>query len=127
MMEYKGFGFDGANMVYRGGPVNESALVMIHTDDWYSTNTMQISSGIAISSDELMIQKVAMQNQPTLWRMYQGVSAWAPKQLEAELQVPNSWLIADVPYVDFLFNNQGSNQWMEAIEICSKQTISNFF
>ena len=32
----------GANgHLYRGGPVSEQSLMLLHTDDWYSTNTIQ--------------------------------------------------------------------------------------
>jgi putative transcriptional regulator len=127
IMHRKHFEYSSDEPVYKGGPVSEHALTMLHTDDWYSANTMPCSAGVAISSDEFMLQKMAMGNEPTMWRVFSGMAAWGPGQLEQELARPNSWLLAELPDVRMLFSSEGEKQWMEAIELCSQQTINNFF
>ena len=42
--------------VYTGGPVNPGALIMLHSDEWYGSNTFQIPGGYSITSDLVMIQ-----------------------------------------------------------------------
>ena len=127
IMQRKHFDYESKRVVYNGGPVSEHALVMLHSDDWYSSNTMPLSPGIAISSDEFMLQKIAMGNEPRSWRVFSGMAAWGPGQLEQEISRPQGWLVAEVPNAEKLFSSKGETQWIEAIDLCSQQTINNFF
>lgn len=127
IMHRKHFDYTSDEPVYKGGPVSEHAMTMLHSDDWYSSNTMPIAAGTAISSDEFMLQKMAMGNEPTYWRIFSGMAAWAPGQLESELDRPNGWLVAEVPDIKVLFSSNNETQWKEVIELCSQQTINNFF
>lgn len=127
VMKNRDYLYSGSEVIYKGGPVNESAMVMLHTDDWYSSNTMPVSDGLAISSDQFMLQKIAMQNTPTHWKMYTGMAGWAPRQLEAELKRKHGWLVAELPYPEFVFEKTGESLWMKAIDLCGQQTISNYF
>ena len=69
IVEDRGFGYDGTEHMYKGGPLNDQAILMIHEDQWYSGNTMQIGNGLSITSDNLMIEKMSMNNTPRQWRM----------------------------------------------------------
>ena len=58
IMQERGISWELGDVLYQGGPLNTSALVMVHTEDFSSSNTMYLPGGLAISSDELMIEKV---------------------------------------------------------------------
>lgn len=133
VMEQKGYDCLMDRMVYLGGPVNSSALVMIHSDTWYSSNTMVVKPGVAISSDNLMIEKVAMGDYPGRWRFVCGISGWAKGQLHAEIAGTGpyslkgpSWLTVDADE-DIIFKYDGEKQWHKAVELCSQTMMNQYF
>jgi putative transcriptional regulator len=131
VMESKGYDCLADRMVYQGGPVNQSALVMIHSDTWYSSNTMTVKSTVAsISSDNLMIEKLAMGDYPQNWRFVCGVSGWAPGQLEAEIRgtmgYDPSWLVCEANE-DIIYKWDGEKQWHKALELCSSEMLAQYF
>ena len=127
----RGYTFSSVEPVYKGGPVNERAVVMLHTPEWYSANT--ISAGCAsVSSDTFMIDKMATLNMPNSWRMLAGICGWASGQLEAEIQgkIPGlhypSWLTAQAK-PSILFECSGEEQYTAALALCSQQWIDQVF
>ena len=105
----KGYDFPLTKETIRfGGPVRGNIVVMLHSDGWYSSSTDYIRNGVALSCDDLMLEKMSMGNVPRQWRMFMGLAAWAPGQLHMEMtgRFPytpeHSWLIADaVPSIIF--------------------------
>lgn len=129
----KGITFGDINQkVFHGGPINEQALQLLHTNDFMSSNTQSAGKNLLVSSDNFMLQKLGAGNQPAWWRLFGGMAGWAPGQLNAELKgewpyrPENSWLIADLNE-DQIFGIAGEKQWLVAFEVCSKQTINSWF
>jgi putative transcriptional regulator len=121
----RGLGYEGTEHVYKGGPINEQAIVMLHEDNWYSSNTFQISKGLAITSDVHMMEKLSMDNKPTHWRMFAGIAGWAPGQLDMELKSRNGWLTCDAND-SIVFDKDGERQWNKAVQICASQMINSY-
>tara|TARA_B110000503_G_C6972669_1_gene339847 strand:+ start:78 stop:629 length:552 start_codon:yes stop_codon:yes gene_type:complete len=125
------FPYSNENMRY-GGPIKSDLVTMLHTDHWYSKSTRVINSGIAISYDDFMFEKMCMGDTPSLYRVSVGVAVWQTGQLDMELagkppyRPENSWLIADAN-VNIIFGQDGERQWHKAIELCSSQMINQFF
>jgi putative transcriptional regulator len=122
---------DTAPLLYVGGPVNTNSLLMLHSDEWASSNTASAGAGIRISSDSFMFHKIATGNEPIYWRIFAGKAAWRVGQLDKELEgkfpyVKNMWLLADAND-DITFNYDGEDQWIKAVDLCSQQTIDHFF
>lgn len=115
---------DGS-MVYIGGPVNPSALLLLHSDEWYSSNTMQVPGGYAISSDDVMFKKFQDGNTPIFWRFCLGLTGWGPGQLEKEIK-QETWLTCD-PEPSIIFEHTGKSQWRRAVDLCATQAVSHFF
>jgi putative transcriptional regulator len=117
-------------MVYTGGPVNTSALVLVHTDTWYSSNTMQVAPGMAISSDNLMLEKLAMGDYPRWWRFCVGVSGWAPGQLAAEIAGTHTgspgWLTTPAT-TELVWRWDGEKQWHQAVNACATEFVAANF
>jgi putative transcriptional regulator len=125
--------FTGAYQpIYHGGPVNTNALVLLHTRDWSSTNSIFVSNNFRISSDTNMLKKIAIGDAPKKFRLFGGLSGWAPGQLLAELagkwpyRPENSWLIAD-PTEELLFDQSYQKQWESALRLSSSQMFSQYF
>ena len=54
--------------VHKGGPVSDTSVLLLHTNEWQSTNTLQASGELAMTSDMLMIEKLSTGNTPKGWR-----------------------------------------------------------
>ena len=111
--------------VYLGGPVNERSVNLLHSDDFVSTNTLHTSTGIDVSSDLLMIEKIVTGNRPKYFRFIAGTSVWAPGQLEFEIQ-KKYWLTADLT-LDTVFELDSDQQWEAAIDQVSQQLVQRYF
>ena len=111
--------------LYRGGPVSEQSLLMMHTDDWQSQNTMQIGNQLCLSSDKFMFEKMQTGNLPNAHRFFYGISSWHPVQLENEIQKHKSWLTTDASY-SIVFNYEGEDQWNKALEHTSKNLFDQY-
>lgn len=115
-----------------GGPIRPQALLVIHSMDWQSDNTTQITSEVGISSDDFMLDKIVHGNEPYCWRLINGISTWGPGQLEAEVDgtgpfVPEQgWLVLDYDY-EFLFETDEQEQWELGIEIASSRLVDQYF
>ena len=122
---------DTTKKVYHGGPVNPQALVLLHSDDWYSTNTVGAGNNLCVSSDNNMLGKISNGDEPAYWRLFGGMCGWAPGQLEAELsgQWPyrpeNSWLTADAND-SLIYDYDGKSQWTNLVEISSQQMFDKY-
>lgn len=108
--------------IYKGGPSNERAIVMLHEDQWYSSNTIQCGLGLALTSDTMMMEKMAVGNAPLEWRMFAGVSTWGSGQLVSEIKRRNGWLVCDADS-SIVFDKDGERQWNSAVKLCGAQMI----
>jgi putative transcriptional regulator len=107
--------------------VTENAVFLLHEDQWYGSNTMQIgNSGLAITSDNVMMEKLSMGNYPLGWRMCTGVAAWRPGQLQQEMSSIHGWLTCDANRA-IVFNKDGDRQWNNSLQLCANQKIDSYF
>jgi putative transcriptional regulator len=131
--EEKNVQFTGSNVpIYHGGPVNSNALILLHSNDWASVNTVDAGNNLRISSDNIMLEKIARVDQPRYWKLFGGLSTWAPQQLQAELtgkwpyRPENSWLIANAS-ADIIFKTTDDRIWHAAFEACGSQMFNQYF
>ena len=115
----------GITPIYQGGPVNNRAVMLLHSDDWFSSNTMHTGMGVNISSDYLMIDKLLLNNTPRHYRLAAGASLWAPGQLDFEIQ-RDLWLTTPLT-TDLIFGPDGQTQWDRAIERAGQDFVKNYF
>jgi len=126
IFEHKGFNYASEDFVYLGGPVNIQAITLLHTDDFYSANTVPVSGGVSISSDNFMFEKIATDNTPEQWRLFVGLSNWKIGQLDREISQHRAWLLADAD-LSIMFDYNGVEQWEKAIEHCSQCMVDSYF
>lgn len=112
--------------IYVGGPVNVSSVTMLHTPEWTSKNTVQMTEGLSLSSTEDLLHRLAMGDCPDAWRLMVGLCVWNADQLESEIlgKYPYthefSWLTAtSSPYTVFELDLE--EQWESAIEQSGKE------
>jgi putative transcriptional regulator len=105
---------------------------MLHSDEWRSAHTTTAGPSYFLTSDDYMFERLALGDQPAYWKMFLGLCAWKPGQLDMELggQFPfkseNSWLTADAND-HIMFELDGDKMWEAAIELSSKQMFSTYF
>lgn len=124
--------YTGTEYVYRGGPVNERALIMVHSPEWACENTLQVNEHFSITSHDSMFRQMAMGSVPRRWRLCAGVSAWNDEQLLGELSgnppwtPEHSWLTARAT-PSIIWDYDGDDQWNRAVELSGTQMINTFF
>lgn len=132
LAEHHGLDYSKDDLIYLGGPVNQAALVMLHTDDWICSNTMHIDSKIRISSDVKMMSRICKGDAPKHWRMFLGMAGWAAGQLEGELSgIPpwskkNAWLIAPADE-KIMFMSDPNKMWKKALDSAVQELTGSFF
>lgn len=122
----------GQTYLYSGGPVNPTALIMLHSNEWYSTNTMQINSEVAISSDTTMLSKISMDNLPFEYRLVAGMSVWSETQLKAEMRAGPSrshpyWMVLNDFDPKILFEEEQKEQWNTAVNLYAQTMFDQYF
>lgn len=124
--------YTGKDLLYQGGPINPSALVMLHTDDWACGNTMQIADGYRVSSDRTMLKRICSGDTPRKWRLFLGMSGWTPSQLEGELtgihpwSKKKAWLKATADE-SIVFGKDPETIWKKSIDSAAANMVQSFF
>ncbi len=116
-----------AGQLYKGGPVSEQSLLLFHTDEWQSTNTLFTSPGLAVSSDELMLRKMLDNNLPNCWRLMSGMSTWTSRQLHEEIYKHKAWLLVEAPSEDIFFSYDQEDQWKKSIDLAGSRMMDSYF
>jgi|TARA_B110001452_G_C15160455_1_gene403659 putative AlgH/UPF0301 family transcriptional regulator len=122
---------DGRPKLFKGGPINSSVLLMLHSNEWQSQHTHNAGHNYAVSSDTFMFEKIGTGNFPLYYRIFAGITAWQPGQLHAEVngQGPYTdklaWLLAE-PNDDIIFGSQGQQQYVSALELCGQQMLNQY-
>ncbi len=132
LAEHHNLNYSGDEPLYIGGPVNQSALVMLHTDDWVCTNTMHIGGPWRISSDRTMLQRICSGDTPRKWRLFLGMSVWTPHQLEGEMRGEPPWnkktaWINAPANESILFSKSPERAWKKSIDLAAQEMVSNYF
>ncbi len=132
LAEHHGHEFKGDDIIYVGGPVNPSALVMLHTDDWTCSNTMQVTDTLRLSSDRSMIKRLCAGDRPTHWRLFLGMSAWTPSQLEGEMNGTAPWskktAWATCPSnTPIVFDLNPDRMWKRSIDFAAQKMVDSYF
>lgn len=114
------------DFMYEAGPVNRTAMLMIHTPEWYSSNTLRISECVSISSDKFMFEKMTNMDIPMHRKFVFGQSAWLEGQLDREIRVQKSWLTCPATH-SIIWESDGEDQWHRAIDACAKIAVEQYF
>lgn len=113
------------HVIYCGGPVARNAVMMLHTDDFNSSNTLYTNTGLNVSSDDVMIEKLVSGNNPRQFRLVAGCSVWAPGQLDLEIE-RGYWLVSKLP-TNIAFGPNGERQWTMAVEHAGREFFAQYF
>jgi len=128
LQSMRGISNSGASeSLYKGGPVSEQSLLLLHTDEWQSTNTLPVGNNLCLSSDELMLDKLADGNLPNGYRLMSGMASWSQPQLFTEINKHKAWLVIDPNITIFFDSDDGNGQWKKAIQLASSRIVESLF
>ena len=111
-------------VVHKGGPVSDTSILLLHTSEWTSTNTLHTTGQLAMTSDNLMVEKLGTGNFPKGWRMFAGMSVWTESQLDREVK-EGAWHVMDTN-IHLIFDFNEEEQYVKAIEYAGSQTFAKF-
>jgi putative transcriptional regulator len=93
----------GEMAVYVGGPVDKSRGFVLHTQDYYATNsTLVIGGGVSLTATVDILKALAHGGGPKRALMALGYAGWDAGQLESEIHA-NGWLNCEAD-PDLIFN-----------------------
>lgn len=125
-----GFALNVPGFVYVGGPINSKSLSLLHSNEWYSKNTMKINDTFSLSSADDILPRMAMGDSPIYWRMFLGMCGWSPGQLEAEIKGKHPWdhntsWCYTKSNIDIVFGSDNKDQWASALDNSALEFAQN--
>ena len=111
--------------IFIGGPTQPMSVMMMHTAEFTSSNTLMIPGGISISSDDLMFDKIVQGSRPNGFRLFGGASGWGPGQLDREMSM-NSWLITDLT-ATIVWDTKAGEVWQRSVDHVSSNMFNQYF
>lgn len=101
--------------VQTGGPVEAGRGFVLHTTDYFSSETtLPVSSEIGLTATLDVLRAIARGKGPRKSLMALGYSGWGPGQLEKEIK-ENGWLTCDADEA-LLFDEDFTNRYRAALQ-----------
>lgn len=118
--------------LYFGGLLCNNRINVIHSLDWYSSNTTKLSNNLGISHDVSVLAAISRNEGPEYYRVVAGFHKWLPNHLEGEISGKGSWDIthtwSTVPAtIENVFEQDGLEHWHSVIAENSRLQVSNWF
>jgi putative transcriptional regulator len=105
-------GVEGEIIVHTGGPVGPELGFLLHSTDYKTEGTLQITERIAMSGRPEVMADVARGKGPRLLLLAFGYAGWSAGQLEGEMTHAN-WF--SVPADEaIIFDDNDSTKWQRA-------------
>lgn len=118
--------------IFWGGPVAPETLWMIHSGEWCSYNTLEITDNISVTSDIEMLEALKDGDTPKLFRVCSGFASWNPGQLEREMNGTGpwakqySWLTAPTLDLEWALECPVEDLWQKATELSAQAAVSSW-
>ncbi len=112
------------DLVYTGGPVEPSALFILHNAGDVDDNEQPLLPGLYVGSTanafQDVVQRIADGDKDIKFRIYRGCAGWAPYQLQGEL-ARGDWLTVPATAEHVLHDNP-YDLWEQLVEIAGRQS-----
>jgi len=115
----------GEAQIHAGGPVNPRGIMMLHTPEFASSNTLMINNTVSLSSDDFMIQKMCAGAVPDGYRLFAGHCGWGPGQLQKEIY-NGVWLTSARVPATLLFDDNYKTIYNRALELASGELFDQY-
>ena len=109
--------------IYFGGPVDVDVGMFLHSQDYTTKGTLNISKSIALSSNISIVDDIKNGIGPNKFKFTLGYSGWSKGQLENEIE-NGYWLL--VPAIDDLIFNTPDSEILTKLQSIVDIDINNF-
>ena len=99
--------------VYWGGPVNESKILILHSQEYKNETTINFKN-ISISSDYNILFEIANNKGPKKNLVIVGISSWGEGQLEGEME-KEGWTLSEIN-LNLIFEMDNAEKWLNPIK-----------
>ncbi len=100
--------------VHVGGPVETGRGFVLHTSDYFATDsTLSIDDAVSLTATIDILKAIALGKGPNRAILALGYAGWRPGQLESEIQA-NGWLHCP-PDLDLLFDRDLDQKYERAM------------
>jgi len=96
-----------------GGPVENARGFVLHTADWTTDGSLQVTDGTALTASLDILKAIAEGGGPRRCLLALGYAGWGPGQLDSEIQ-ENAWLSAPADEA-LLFDGDHDVKWRRAL------------
>lgn len=100
-------------MLCSGGPVENARGFVLHTADWTTEGSLQVTDATALTASLDILKVIAEGGGPRRGILALGYAGWGPGQLDAEIQ-ENAWLSAPADEA-LLFDTDHHAKWRRAL------------
>ncbi|MDN3565865.1 YqgE/AlgH family protein [Paeniroseomonas aquatica] len=97
----------------QGGPVEGGRGFVLHTNDWTSDGSLEVTKDLALTASVDILKAIAGGGGPRSGVLALGYAGWGPGQLEDEIQA-NSWLSVN-PDETLIFGEADDQKWRQAM------------
>lgn len=105
-------GVEGDIIVRTGGPVGQELGFLLHSTDYKTEGTIQVTDRIAMSGRPEVLADVAKGKGPRRVLLAFGYAGWSPGQLESEM-MEGSWVTAPADDA-IVFDDADATKWQRA-------------
>lgn len=100
--------------MYFGGPVSLERGFLLHSPDYLTDETLQVTPDFSLSSDSAIIDAIREGDGPAHFKMMLGYAGWGGGQLEREIE-NGDWLFQEVT-PEFVFDGNDADKWLSATQ-----------
>jgi len=100
--------------VLEGGPVDIDRGFVLHSADYFKTNSsLKLSDTLSLTSTKDILEALVKNEAPSKAMLAVGYSGWGAGQIERELQ-DNAWIVADTDEA-IIFDTDLDGKWVKAL------------
>lgn len=119
--------------IYRGGRVNSGKIYVIHSVDWQSETTCQITDDLSITNDLSILRAINSGSGPQHFRACAGFWIWPPRQLWQQIiagpvsEAEHRWETINGTAQRIFESGQHLDQWHNIMEQVARQHVDRFW
>lgn len=117
--------------IHAGGPVDNTTVHFLHSNDVVSADTIMNDDGICISGDMAFIDRLMHNYVPEKYRVFLGACTWGPGQLEGELLGESPWThehrwLTAPAMESIVFGFDRMEQWNAAVDLAARSAVKDW-
>jgi len=118
------FDLEGVDdLVYTGGPVEPTALFILHNAGELDPGEPEVATGLYVGSTATAFQdvvsRIAGGDMSVKFRVFRGCAGWAPEQLEGELE-RGDWLTYPAS-AEYILNDNPYELWERLVALAGRE------